>query len=295
MDRTERFYRIDALLREREVVPIETFLEELEISRATFKRDLEYLRDRLHAPIEWDRGARGYRFTDHAPAAPRYALPGLWLNEAEIRALLALRELLEKVHPGLLGPHVEPLIDRARDLLGGDGEASSEVARRVRILHAPRREVRSAEFGTICEALLARRRVRVVHYSRPRDETLSPSAPSRRSASCTTARTGTSTPGATFGTAFGASPSTASAMRRWWTSRRREIADFTLDRDLGAGYGIFAGAARASPTGGAPSTSPRCRRAGWRTRSGTRARRVRSTRTAVTSSRCRTPTRASSS
>ena len=172
MDRTERFYRIDALLREREVVSIETFLDELEISRATFKRDLEYLRDRLHAPIAWDREARGYRFTEPAPSAPRYALPGLWLNEAEIRALLALRELLEKVHPGLLGPHVEPLMERARALLGSDGGASSEVARRVRILHAPRREVRSAEFGTICEALLARRRVRVVHYSRPRDETL---------------------------------------------------------------------------------------------------------------------------
>ena len=144
MDRTERFYRIDALLREREVVSgSRPFFAELEISRATFKRDLEYLRDRLHAPITWDREARGYRFTEPAPSAPRYALPGLWLNEAEIRALLALRELLEKVHPGLLGPHVEPLMERARALLGSDGGASSEVARRVRILHAPRREVRS--------------------------------------------------------------------------------------------------------------------------------------------------------
>ena len=51
MDRTERFYRIDTLLRERGVVPAQVFLEELGVSRATFKRDLEYLRDRLHAPI----------------------------------------------------------------------------------------------------------------------------------------------------------------------------------------------------------------------------------------------------
>ena len=243
MDRTERFYRIDALLRERGAVPIETFLEELEISRATFKRDLEYLRDRLNAPIEWDRGARGYRFVEQsAPAAPRYALPGLWLNEAEIRALLALRELLEKVHPGLLGPHVEPLIDRARDLLGGDGEASSEVARRVRILHAPRREVRSAEFGTICEALLARRRVRVVHYSRPRDETLERTLSPQRlvhyrenwylDAWCHLRN--------------GLRSFALDCVRHAAVvdEPAREIADFTLDRDLGAGYGIFAGAGR---------------------------------------------------
>lgn len=244
MDRTERFYRIDALLRDRGAVPIETFLEELEVSRATFRRDLEYLRDRLHAPIEWDRGARGYRFTAPTPAAPRYALPGLWLNEAEVRALLALRELLEKVHPGLLGPHVDPLIDRARALLGGgDGrKASSEAARRIRILHAPRREVRSAEFGAICEALLARRRVRVVHYSRPRDETLERTLSPQRlvhyrenwylDAWCHLRN--------------GLRSFALDCIRRaaMVDEPAREVADPTLDRALGAGYGIFAGGGR---------------------------------------------------
>ncbi|HNQ76889.1 MAG TPA: DeoR family transcriptional regulator, partial [Pseudothauera hydrothermalis] len=46
MNRTERFYRIDQMLAERRVVPLESFLEALEISRATFKRDLEYMRER---------------------------------------------------------------------------------------------------------------------------------------------------------------------------------------------------------------------------------------------------------
>ena len=242
MDRTERFYRIDALLREHGVVPIGTLLEELEVSRATFKRDLEYLRDRLHAPIAWDPAARGYRFVEPSPAAPRYALPGLWLNEAEIRALLALRELLEKVHPGLLGPHVEPLVERARALLGHDGGASSEVTRRVRILHAPRREVRSAEFGTICEALLARRRVRVVHYSRPRDETLERTLSPQRlvhyrenwylDAWCHLRN--------------GLRSFALDCVRHAAVvdESAREIADVTLDRDLGAGYGIFAGKGR---------------------------------------------------
>ena len=54
MDRTERFYKIDQLLNERRIVPIEVFLDALGVSRATFKRDLEYLRDRLNAPIVWD-------------------------------------------------------------------------------------------------------------------------------------------------------------------------------------------------------------------------------------------------
>lgn len=51
MNRTERFYQIDQLLHEKRVVPIQRFLDGLGISRATFKRDIEYMRDRLHAPI----------------------------------------------------------------------------------------------------------------------------------------------------------------------------------------------------------------------------------------------------
>ena len=87
MTRTERFYRIDKMLHERRLVPIEVFLEELDISRATFKRDMEYLRDRLHAPIVWDRFAGGYRF-ESASTGPAYELPGLWFTAGERELLM---------------------------------------------------------------------------------------------------------------------------------------------------------------------------------------------------------------
>ncbi|MFP4610948.1 MAG: HTH domain-containing protein, partial [Thiohalophilus sp.] len=52
MDRTERFYKIDKLLRtSRRGVPAQRFLDELAVSRATFHRDIDYLRDRFNAPI----------------------------------------------------------------------------------------------------------------------------------------------------------------------------------------------------------------------------------------------------
>ena len=61
MDRTERFHLIDQMLSRHQVVTRQKFLDMLEISPATFKRDLEYLRDRLGAPIIWDRELRGYK------------------------------------------------------------------------------------------------------------------------------------------------------------------------------------------------------------------------------------------
>ena len=62
MDRTERFHLIDQMLCNQRSVSRQQFLDALEVSPATFKRDLEYLRDRLAAPIVWDRELRGYRY-----------------------------------------------------------------------------------------------------------------------------------------------------------------------------------------------------------------------------------------
>ncbi|NJD06684.1 MAG: hypothetical protein FIA97_09340 [Methylococcaceae bacterium] len=112
MDRTERFYRIEQLLQEGRCVPVETFLAELEISIATFKRDLEYLRECFHAPIVWDRARRGYRFEQNGTSTTPlpHELPGLWFSASEIHALRTMRQLLAELQPGLLDPHVQPLL-----------------------------------------------------------------------------------------------------------------------------------------------------------------------------------------
>ena len=49
---TARLYRIETLIRARGHVSFKTLLDELEVSPATLKRDLDYLRSRLGAPIE---------------------------------------------------------------------------------------------------------------------------------------------------------------------------------------------------------------------------------------------------
>src|SRR5262245_43860846 len=112
MDRTERFYRIDRLIRTHGCVPVGRFREELEVSLATFKRDIEYMRSRFHAPIAWNRELNGYVFTAPSPAAPAYELPGLWFNATEIHALLSMLHLLRNLEPGMLARHVDPLRER---------------------------------------------------------------------------------------------------------------------------------------------------------------------------------------
>ncbi|MBN2333824.1 MAG: YafY family transcriptional regulator [Deltaproteobacteria bacterium] len=173
MDRTERFYKIDLLLKEKTSVPLSRFMEELEVSRSTVKRDLEYLRDRLNAPIIWDRSMSGYRYGMPQAGMPQYVLPGLWFNESELHALLSMESLLTNLQPGLLGSHLDPLKQRLRKLLGSGGHPAGEVAKRIKVSHLAARPVPKNHFPVIMTALLDRRQLHIHHYNRGTDQTLS--------------------------------------------------------------------------------------------------------------------------
>ena len=119
MDRTERFYRIDQLLSDQRSVTFARLQEELEVSPATLKRDIEYMRNRLHAPIVWDRDSRGYKFESKQKIGRPYELPGLWFSPDEIHALLTMQHLLTNIDPGgLLSSHVQPFVEPVRWSLG---------------------------------------------------------------------------------------------------------------------------------------------------------------------------------
>jgi predicted DNA-binding transcriptional regulator YafY len=168
MDRTERFHLIDQMLCNQRVVTRAQFLDALEVSPATFKRDLEYLRDRLAAPIVWDRERRGYCY-EQGEGQAQFQLPGLWFNTSEIQALLSMDALLENLQPGVLSNHIEPLRSRIRMLLDDGDHSVDEIARRIRIIPQAAKTFRSENFQALCQALLARKCVDMTYYSRPTD------------------------------------------------------------------------------------------------------------------------------
>ena len=236
--RQERLQRMVQLLRSQRVVPRQTFLERLEVSPATFKRDLDYLRERLGAPVIWDRERRGYRFDSEQHTAG-FELPGLWFNSQEIHALLTMHQLLETLQPSLLTPHIAPLKQRIERLLEGDAHSSDELRKRIRILHMNARPIQPDHFEVISSALLAGRRLQVVHYNRRRDaESERELSPQRLvyyrdnwylDAWCHLRK--------------GLRSFSVETIRKAVPLQRnaRRVADQTLDATLAAGYGIFGG------------------------------------------------------
>jgi predicted DNA-binding transcriptional regulator YafY len=170
VDRTERFYKIDRLLRSHKHVPVTQFLHELDISLATFKRDIEYMRSRLHAPIVWDRERNGYSLTTPPQDAPRYELPGVWFNASEIHALLMMEQLLENIDPGVLARRLEPLKARLAMLLGTADHSADEVRRRIKVLTMGKRALPPGAFEVAANALLNRKRIFIRYRGRLNDE-----------------------------------------------------------------------------------------------------------------------------
>ena len=167
MDRTERFYKIEMLLRTRGCVSFQALLDALEVSRPTLRRDLAYLRERLNAPIVYDAHDNGYRFDGAVARGERHELPGLWLSEHEIHALLTMHQLLAGLDDdGVLSRHLQPLLDRLQGMLGADAAGSRELMKRVKLIGTARRRVPSRWFELVGSSLLRRQRLWLRYFTR---------------------------------------------------------------------------------------------------------------------------------
>lgn len=165
-----RLHQIDQLLSSRTSVTLAEFLDTLEVSVATFKRDLEYLRDQLNAPIVYDRDINAYRFERRGATGPRYELPGLWLDGDEAHALLAATSLLERIEPGLLGAQVAPLKERLRLLMSTESIDPEVIGQRIRLVQNQRRATSTRHFQKVARATLEGLRLSIMHLNRNTSE-----------------------------------------------------------------------------------------------------------------------------
>ena len=172
MDRTERFYKIEMMIRAQGCTSFEQMLAVLEVSKATLKRDLQYLRTRMDAPIVYDRMDNSYKLQ----ADPRdqrqvaHQLPGVWFSEREIHAMLTMHQLIQGLDAGgVLARHLHPLLDKLHGMLGASEADPDQLMKRVRIVNAASRPVPVKWFELFGDALMKRLRVQMRYQTRGRN------------------------------------------------------------------------------------------------------------------------------
>ncbi len=136
---------------------------ELEASERTIKRDIEFMRDQLGAPIAWDAGTRSYVYS-----APCDILPLLRLDAGEALALALAGRTFAAWHGSPLGRSLTAALGKIAGVIGGAGSLPvSEINRLVfQPDDSPGADEELRYFATALEAI-RRRRVLSIRYRKP--------------------------------------------------------------------------------------------------------------------------------
>lgn len=170
MSQFERLHTISRILQARRTATFCDLMQELEVSRATLKRDLAKLRDNFNAPIVFDRDLGAYRF-GKPNGGPAFELPGLWFSPEEILALMSMYQVLEGMdESGLLGRHIKPLMARLDRLMDAAEGSANEILKRVKVVAVQRRRVEPKLFEVTGTALVKRLRLVIDYYGRTKDQ-----------------------------------------------------------------------------------------------------------------------------
>jgi len=169
MDKFDRIFQLHQLLsHHRYPLSLNTLQHKMECSGSTVRRACRSLRDKLGAPIEYDREKNGYYY-DMAQGQI-WELPGLWFNAQELHALLVCHSLLDQLQPDMLGDHIQPLKQRIETMLQQRHAGSPDLTKRIRIFQQASRPTGLDCFRQIAGATLQRWQIKLLYHGRERDQ-----------------------------------------------------------------------------------------------------------------------------
>ena len=158
MSEIDRLYSYKSLFLKRRLISQSEILSSLEISTATFKRDLSKLRDRLNLPIIYDRTLRGYRLDkDTSPNGFSSAI----FSKEEILVFSTIQYILTQFEPHLFNSTLKPLKTKIEFMLNDIGLTESDVMSRIKFLYSRKRTLNYDIFERLLSASFNRKKVSI--------------------------------------------------------------------------------------------------------------------------------------
>lgn len=167
MGRTERLFSLVGLLRKAKRLRFDEMRERMNVSPATLKRDLKYLRETLGTPVHYDAFDHTYRVNDPGSASHQ-EVPSVWFSEADLHSLLLAQQLLQEIDPHeQLAPNLKPVVHRIETLLARSDRANASVNRVIFRLPG-RHAVDATGFASVTTALARRHQLSIRYFTRSR-------------------------------------------------------------------------------------------------------------------------------
>jgi predicted DNA-binding transcriptional regulator YafY len=162
-----RIMVIDQEVRGRSWPNASTLSRRLEVNARTVRRDIAYLRDQLHAPIDFDRERNGYFYTE-----PSYRLPYLQFTQGELVALGLAARLTRPFRGTPFESDLKHAIAKLGAMLpGGVSIRLEAIADYLSVVHAVLSSYDPQSFCALSRAVVGREQVEMVYWTASRNQT----------------------------------------------------------------------------------------------------------------------------
>ncbi|MBI5558707.1 MAG: WYL domain-containing protein [Deltaproteobacteria bacterium] len=157
----ERFYWFNDEIKSGRYPNTTGLVEEFGISRRTAHRDIDFMRVRLNAPLEFVRFRNGYQYTNDA-----YELPGRWISEANVFSLALAVRLASTIPDPAIKNDLCAIINKALGRSGKRGNNCLETFHdKISVKNIEYSRVNTWCFRETVQALFADSPLRITYHS----------------------------------------------------------------------------------------------------------------------------------
>jgi len=161
----ERFVWFDDRVRSKKYPNATSLAGAFEISTKTAQRDIDFMRDRLLCPLDYDSSQKGYYYDDDT-----FSLPMVYLSSEELSSLLIARKMLQDISGGYIGEEISSIVDKITNILTkrmSMGDRIDDTFSFQLIEYSPAPE---AVFKAVLEGCLKKRCLSFTYYSPATEE-----------------------------------------------------------------------------------------------------------------------------
>lgn len=152
----ERFIWFDKRTRGIEYPNATGLARRFEVSLKTAQRDIEFMRDRLHAPLVYDPSRKGYSYENDS-----FTLPSVFLSTDEISSLLIAKKVLRDISGDNLGGELSSIIDKLTSFIDSHSQDVADIESVISMKHIEYLPADDMVFKAVLDGCLRKRRLRI--------------------------------------------------------------------------------------------------------------------------------------
>lgn len=162
----ERYYWFHGQIKGNKRPNSKLLADKFEVSQKTAQRDIEFMRDRIGAPLEYSHVNRGYYYTDKG-----YELPPIWLSESELVAFTLAKRLAAAIPDRNLKDSLSTFISKFSSRVSDKvGFNLDDIQDKISLKNIEYYTVDESLFRKVVNALFSEKSLEIQYYSPHKDE-----------------------------------------------------------------------------------------------------------------------------